>query len=151
MSIGENIKSLRESRGLTQAQLGDAVGVTDKAVSTWESGKREPRMGVVEKLAAFFNVPKSVLLFGDGDRFHQLPGLGFGTSSYLVDALMSDPPSREVVEPLLAHYSDEKTAALAGDGLSPLDAKLIELLRCLTEDQKRLLLAQIETLLSQRG
>ena len=29
--------------------------------------------------------------------------------------------------------------------------KLIELLRCLTEDQKRLLLAQIETLLSQRG
>lgn len=151
MSIGENIKSLRESRGLTQAQLGDAVGVSDKAVSTWESGKREPRMGVVEKLAVFFNVPKSMLLFGDGDRFHQLPGLGYGTSSYLVDTLMSDPPSREVVEPLLAYYTDEKTAALAGDGLSPLDVKLIELLRCLTEDQKRLLLAQIETLLSQRG
>ena len=150
MSIGENIKSLRESRGLTQAQLGDAVGVSDKAVSTWESGKREPRMGVVEKLAVFFNVPKSVLLFGDGDHFHQLPG-GFGTSSYLVDALMSNPPSREVVEPLLSYYGDEKTAALPGDGLSPLDVKLIELLRCLTEDQKRLLLAQIETLLSQRG
>ena len=106
MSIGENIKSLRESRGLTQAQLGDAVGVSDKAVSTWESGKREPRMGVVEKLAVFFNVPKSVLLFGDGDRFHQLPGLGYGTSSYLVDTLMSDPPSREVVEPLLAYYTE---------------------------------------------
>lgn len=150
MPIGENIKSLRESRGLTQAQLGDAVGVSDKAVSTWESGKREPRMGVVEKLAIFFNVPKSVLLFGDGDHFHRLPG-GFGTSSYLVDALMSDPPSREVVEPLLSYYGDEKTAALPGDGLSPLDVKLIELLRCLTEDQKRLLLAQIETLLSQRG
>lgn len=150
MSIGENIKRLRESRGLTQAQLGDAVGVSDKAVSTWESGKREPRMGVVEKLAVFFNVPKSVLLFGDGDHFHRLPG-GFGTSSYLVDALMSNPPSREVVEPLLSYYGDEKTAALAGDGLSPLDVKLIELLRCLTEDQKRLLLAQIETLLSQRG
>lgn len=150
MSIGENIKSLRESRGLTQAQLGDAVGVSDKAVSTWESGKREPRMGVVEKLAVFFNVPKSVLLFGDGDHFHRLPG-GFGTSSYLVDAIMSDPPSREVAEPLLDYYGAEKTAALAGDGLSPLDVKLIELLRCLTEDQKRLLLAQIETLLSQRG
>lgn len=151
MSIGENIKSLREARGLTQAQLGDAVGVSDKAVSTWESGKREPRMGVVEKLAVFFNVPKSVLLFGDGDRFHRLPGLGYGTSSYLVDTLMSDPPSREVVEPLLTYYNDKKTAALPGDGLSPLDVKLIELLRCLTEDQKRLLLAQIETLLGQRG
>lgn len=149
MSIGENIKSLRESRGLTQAQLGDAVGVSDKAVSTWESGKREPRMGVVEKLATFFNVPKSVLLFGDGDHFHRLPG-GFGTSSYLVDALMSDPPSREVVEPLLSYYGDEKNATLPGDGLSPLDVKLMELVRCLSDDQKRMLLAQIEYLLSQQ-
>lgn len=51
----------------------------------------------------------------------------------------------------LLGWEDEKTAAMPGDGLSPLDVKLIELLRCLTEDQKRLLLAQIETLLSQRG
>lgn len=51
----------------------------------------------------------------------------------------------------LLGWEDEKTAALPGDGLSPLDVKLIELLHCLTEDQKRLLLAQIETLLSQRG
>lgn len=61
MPIGENIKSLRESRGLTQAKLGDAVGVSDKAVSTWESGKREPRMGTAEKLAEFFGVTVSAL------------------------------------------------------------------------------------------
>ena len=34
----ETIKSLRERRGLTQRALADAVGVTDKAVSKWESG-----------------------------------------------------------------------------------------------------------------
>lgn len=51
----------------------------------------------------------------------------------------------------LLGWEDEKTAAMPGDGLSPLDVKLIELLRCLTDDQKRLLLAQIETLLTQRG
>lgn len=62
MSIGENIRSLRVSRGLTQAQLGDAVGVSDKAVSTWESGKREPRISAVEKLAEFFGVTASALL-----------------------------------------------------------------------------------------
>lgn len=62
MSIGENIRNLRVSRGLTQAQLGDAVGVSDKAVSTWESGKREPRIGVIEKLAEFFGVTASALL-----------------------------------------------------------------------------------------
>ena len=36
MSIGKNIRSLRESRGLSQIQLGKIAGVTDKAVSTWE-------------------------------------------------------------------------------------------------------------------
>jgi transcriptional regulator with XRE-family HTH domain len=61
MPIGENIKSLRESRGLTQAKLGAAVGVSGKAVSTWESGKREPRMGTAEKLAEFFGVTVSAL------------------------------------------------------------------------------------------
>lgn len=61
MTIGENIKSLRESRGITQAQLGDAVGVSEKAVSAWETGKREPRVGVVEKLAEFFGVTAGML------------------------------------------------------------------------------------------
>lgn len=69
MSIGENIKRLRESRGLTQSQLGDAIGVTDKAVSTWESGTRMPRMNVVDRLAAFFGIDKRNLLFCDGDHF----------------------------------------------------------------------------------
>lgn len=150
MSIGENIKNLREARGLTQAQLGDAVGVSDKAVSTWESGKREPRMGVVEKLAAFFGVEKSTLLFGDNDHFYRPPG-GFGTSSYLVDALMSDPPSRKVVEPILEHYGAEKTAADEGDGLSPLEKRLMQLVQRLSDDQKEMLLAQIELLLSKQG
>lgn len=45
----------------------------------------------------------------------------------------------------------EKTAAGEGNGLSALDAKLMELVHLLTEDQKRMLLAQIEYLLDQRG
>lgn len=66
MTIGENIRSLRESRGLTQAQVGDAVGVSDKAVSAWETGKREPRIGTVEKLAEFLGVAVSALLCSEG-------------------------------------------------------------------------------------
>ena len=64
MSIGENIKKLRESHGLTQSQLGDIAGVSDKAVSTWESGSREPRMGAIEKIAQHFGLSKSEVLFG---------------------------------------------------------------------------------------
>lgn len=44
----------------------------------------------------------------------------------------------------------EKTADPKVDGLSPLEARLMELVRQLTDDQKRLLLAQIELLLSKQ-
>ena len=62
MSIGDNIKRLRLAENLSQAELGKIAGVTDKAVSTWESGLKVPRMGAVEKMAAHFGVPKSVIL-----------------------------------------------------------------------------------------
>lgn len=45
----------------------------------------------------------------------------------------------------------EKTAAQKSDGLSPLEAQLMEYIRRLTDDQKRMLLAQIELLLSKQG
>ena len=44
----------------------------------------------------------------------------------------------------------EKTADLKVDGLSPLEARLMELVRRLTDDQKKMLLAQIELLLSKQ-
>lgn len=62
MSIGSNIKRLRTDAQLSQAELGKIAGVTDKAVSTWEAGIKTPRMGAVEKMAAYFGVPKSAIL-----------------------------------------------------------------------------------------
>lgn len=108
MSIGYNIKTLRESHGLTQAQFGLIAGVSDKAVSTWESGLRKPRMDSVKKLAQYFDVSESEILFGDGDNLHRLPG-GWGCSSYLVDTLLKDPPSPDVIAPLLTYYSEHNT------------------------------------------
>ena len=62
MSIGENIKKLRESHKLTQEEFGKIVGVTDKAVSSWETGAKAPRMGVIQKISDYFNINKSVIL-----------------------------------------------------------------------------------------
>ncbi len=56
------IKQLRESKGLTQAQLAEQLGVSYQAVSTWENGIKVPRMGIIEKLSKFFDVPKSCIL-----------------------------------------------------------------------------------------
>ena len=62
MSIGDNIRILRESHGLTQAELGRIAGVSDKAVSTWESGLRAPRMGAIQKISDHFGIPKSRII-----------------------------------------------------------------------------------------
>lgn len=62
MSIGANIKRLRTDAQLSQAELGKIAGVTDKAVSTWEADIKTPRMGAVEKMAAYFGIPKSAIL-----------------------------------------------------------------------------------------
>lgn len=49
--FGNYICSLREQRGLTQAELAERIEVTDKAVSKWENGQAFPRMETLEKLA----------------------------------------------------------------------------------------------------
>ena len=64
MSISDNIKSLRTQHGMTQLEFGRIAGVSDKAVSSWESGLSIPRMGAIEKISAYFHVPKSVLIDG---------------------------------------------------------------------------------------
>lgn len=49
--FGNYICSLREQRGLTQAELAERIEVTDKAVSKWENGQAFPRIETLERLA----------------------------------------------------------------------------------------------------
>ena len=60
MSIGSNIKYYRELHHLTQKELAEAIGVSDKAVSTWENDKKIPRMGVIQKMADFLIYKKLI-------------------------------------------------------------------------------------------
>lgn len=62
MGIKENIKLLREKYKLSQKDLALIAGVTDKAVSTWESGAKEPRMGAIQKIADHFGLKKVISL-----------------------------------------------------------------------------------------
>jgi transcriptional regulator with XRE-family HTH domain len=66
MGIKENIKKIREMYDLTQQDLADIAGVTNKAVSSWESGLAEPRMGAIEKIAARFGLKKSNIIEDGG-------------------------------------------------------------------------------------
>lgn len=60
--IGERIKVMRLSRGLTQDEVGAQLGVSRSAVSFWEHGQRELTMEVINGLADVFNVrPSSII------------------------------------------------------------------------------------------
>lgn len=51
MSIGENIAKYRKAKGLTQEQLGELLGVTNQAVSKWESGISMPDVMMLPKIS----------------------------------------------------------------------------------------------------
>lgn len=77
MSIGKNIQRYRNLRGLTQEELGKAVGVSSMAVSQWENDRAVPRMGSIERLSKTLGVTKSQLLDDgtNGNLWHKvIPG-----------------------------------------------------------------------------
>ena len=69
MAISDNIKEIRKLYGLTQSELGKIAGVTDKAVSSWENGKKEPRMGSIQKIADHLNLSKSNIIEEAGMKY----------------------------------------------------------------------------------
>lgn len=50
------IKELRKSKGLTQAELAQKVGISEQAVSFYENDRRKPKIETWNRLADFFNV-----------------------------------------------------------------------------------------------
>lgn len=48
---GTTIKELREKNKITQVQLAEKLGVSDKTVSKWETGKGYPDITLLEPIA----------------------------------------------------------------------------------------------------
>ena len=63
--IGELIHRLRRERGLTQLQLAERLGVSDKAVSKWERGLGCPELSLLPELAEALEVDMGKLLSGE--------------------------------------------------------------------------------------
>ncbi len=61
---GTAIRCLREEKGLTQAELAQQIGVSDKAVSKWETAKGLPDITLIEPLAQALGVSILELMSG---------------------------------------------------------------------------------------
>ena len=58
----ERLKELRKEKGLSQAQLATATGLTQTAIAYWETGRRNPTAQAVIILARYFEVSTDYLL-----------------------------------------------------------------------------------------
>lgn len=54
--IAENLSELRKGRGLTQIQLAEIFGYSDKSVSKWERGDTSPDIETLHNLASYYGV-----------------------------------------------------------------------------------------------
>ena len=61
--IGRFISECRKQKGLTQAQLAEALGVSDKTISRWETGKTMPDLSFYEPLCEILDIQISELLY----------------------------------------------------------------------------------------
>lgn len=56
MEIGNQIKALRQRKGITQEVMAQHFGITAQAVSKWERGVATPDIGMLPEISAFFGV-----------------------------------------------------------------------------------------------
>lgn len=60
MNIGNAIKEIRKSKGMSQLQLAEAADITQAALSGIENGNR-PNPGTLEKISHVLGVPESLI------------------------------------------------------------------------------------------
>lgn len=63
--IGMFIAALRRSRGMTQQEVAQSLGITDKTVSKWETGNGYPDITMIPALAELFGVTTDEILRGE--------------------------------------------------------------------------------------
>ena len=69
-AFGDSLRKLRLSRGGSQEQLAQFIGVSTQAVRNWEAGRHQPTAYHLERLASFYGIAQTELL-------RQLPRVAF--------------------------------------------------------------------------
>ena len=73
--IGIFLKELRNEKGMTQEQLGQKIGVSNKTISRWETGKYMPPVECLNMLCDIYNISINEILGGErasGDEFTKI-------------------------------------------------------------------------------
>lgn len=63
--IGRFIQSSRKQINMTQKELADKLGVSDKLISKWETGNGMPDISILNELCSILNISVNELLSGE--------------------------------------------------------------------------------------
>lgn len=72
--IGERIKNLRESAGLSQAELARKLGISRSSINAWESGLSAPTAAYIIEMAKLFHSTSDYILELDDKETINLSG-----------------------------------------------------------------------------
>lgn len=76
MEIGNQIKTLRQRRGITQEDMAQHFGVTAQAVSKWERGVATPDIALLPEISAYFGVTIDALFaLSDETRMERIQNM----------------------------------------------------------------------------
>jgi len=68
MSFSRRLSSIRKSKGLTQQQMADTIGIHVSQIKRYESGDTQPSLEVLRKIALALSIGADLLLFDEGER-----------------------------------------------------------------------------------
>ena len=63
LELRTKLKVLRAERNITQDELADILGTNQKNISSWETGKSQPKPSMMQKIEDFFGVKKEEIFF----------------------------------------------------------------------------------------
>ena len=86
-SMGEIISTLRKEKGMTQKDIADKLGITDKAVSKWERDVAFPDTATIPKLAEILGVSVEELM-----QAKAVPVNGHKGAGYLINIILKAVP-----------------------------------------------------------
>lgn len=117
-TLGDNIRKYRIIKHMTQLDLAKLLNVSDKTVSSWETGEKIPRMGNIEKIANCFGLNKTDLIEDTSKSRFKIPVLGKVIAGYPVEAVENIIDYEEITSKM-ASLGEYFALQVKGDSMMP--------------------------------
>lgn len=106
INIGKNIKKIRVSQNMTQEQLAESLFVTRQTISNYETGKSNPDIDTIIKIADIFNVDVNTVIYGLplDEKQIRAKKWALGTAVFLVTLLIADFVIDKIFENFVGYY-----------------------------------------------